>query len=459
MGVDILKETSLSQPEENGDGLGEFEGRMFQFFATRTASELDGDFEDDFWRKVVLQVSQRVPFVRHAVLALTCLHTIHCMKQPTFPAILPADPIDLRQQATYHYSRAIQLLNHHISTNRWASLEETLLCCVLCIRFEWVAGNRTAALVHLRSSLQILREWQALPPSTSPAPTSFWSPGGYLIRFTISPLYVRIALEASMFADVEEAVPVPLKPPSPLGSQPFASLSEARDSLYEILGDEYLFRHQGTSQKKKPGRHGKLSAIERFNHWSLCAAALLLKFDDQDRESTPPVIVLRIWLKVVRIMLEAKGRNDECIFDRYSDDFSAAVDLASIMYSLKTSSFTADTSIVAVLYYVAAKCRHPTTRRRAIALLERCPRQEGIWNSATAARLATYIVEQEEEAAGQPVYTEADVPRAARMSGWDLRGQSQGVFNFQVQSEGTESTCSSKKDLGPRRISMPPRVE
>ncbi|KFA66210.1 hypothetical protein S40285_05112 [Stachybotrys chlorohalonatus IBT 40285] len=262
-----------------------------------------------------------------------------------------------------------------------------------------------------------------------------------------------------MFADVEEAVPVPLRPPSPLGSQPFASLSEARDSLYEILGDEYLFRHQGTAQRKRPDRHGKLSAIERFNHWSLSAAALLLKFDVQDRESTPPVIVLRIWLKIVRIMLEAKDKNDECIFDQYSDDFSAAVDLASKMYSLKTSSFTADTSIVAVLYYVAAKCRHPTTRRRAIALLEKCPRQEGIWHSATAVRLATYIVEQEEEAAGRPVHAEADVPRTARMYGWELRGQSQGVFNFQAQSEETESTCASKKDLSPGRIPISSRVE
>ncbi|KAI9150749.1 Aspercryptin biosynthesis cluster-specific transcription regulator atnN [Paramyrothecium foliicola] len=378
-------------------GLGEIEGRLLTFYESRTALELDGDFQDDFWRRLVLQ-------------------------QPASPTNQLVDTSSFERHATYYYSKAVQLLNEHISSNQWASLEETLLCCVLCIRFEWIAGNRAAALVHLRSSLQILRQWQTASSSGSPtlsssSPTSFWSPGGYLIRTTISPIYMRLALEASMLADKAGSVPMPPPPFEPVASECFVTLKDARDSLYEILGDEHLYRRSKAEQAGELTHTVRnFTTMERFNQWSISLTTLLAEVGGENSDPNPAILALRIWQKIVRIMLENKGKDDECVFDSYSQDFSDAVDLATTMYSMKNTTFSPDTSVVAVLFYIAIKCRHPTTRRRAIALLIGSSQQEGIWNSALAVRLASYTVEREEMAAGCAVRTESDVPQAARVN-------------------------------------------
>ena len=49
------------------------------------------------------------------------------------------------------------------------------------------------------------------------------------------------------------------------------------------------------------------------------------------------------------------------------------------------------------LYLTIKRCRHPITRRRALGLLRRLNRQEGIWNCAIAARAAEELVLLEEE--------------------------------------------------------------
>lgn len=52
------------------------------------------------------------------------------------------------------------------------------------------------------------------------------------------------------------------------------------------------------------------------------------------------------------------------------------------------------------MYMVAVKCRHPTTKRRAIALLQSQVRREGLWDSNVAAAVATRVMEIEEQSLG-----------------------------------------------------------
>jgi hypothetical protein len=397
-------------------GLGEIEYRLFHFYASRTAAALDGFFQDDHWMRLVLQMSHRVDCVRYAVLALTCLHSKHCMTQTALHPKTSHQIGDVQYQAIKYYTMAVRHLNNQIALNSWAHLEETLLCCVLCVRFEWIAGNRAKALMHLRGSIQILREWQASCTSSSLSRTSFWSPGGHLIRSTISPLFVRLALEASMFAEKREAVPVPPRPLFTTVSQAFATVKDARDSLYDILGDEYLFRRQRSGLRvESDPTTCELTSRERFSHWSISLMDLLTRLDE-DTKSGPAAITLRIWLKVVRVMLEMAERNyEETAFDDYTQEFSDAIDLATELYSFQASTFLAETSVVAVLFYVATKCRHSQTRRRAIALIESSPSQEGIWDGAVAIKTASGVMQAEEMASGGDVRSERDISQVAQL--------------------------------------------
>lgn len=50
------------------------ERRCFDFFLNRTASQLSGFWDSDFWGCLILQATHHQPAIRHAVLALGSLH-------------------------------------------------------------------------------------------------------------------------------------------------------------------------------------------------------------------------------------------------------------------------------------------------------------------------------------------------------------------------------------------------
>ena len=80
-----------------------------------------------------------------------------------------------------------------------------------------------------------------------------------------------------------------------------------------------------------------------------------------------------------------------------------------------TPFFSFDMGINHTLFMVAGLCRDPVVRRRAIALLEAANRQEGVWNGRMAARVARYIIVQEEQ--GRQVRSSRDVPADVRLRG------------------------------------------
>ena len=65
----LLSDPSLS-------GLADNERRAFDFFRSRTSTQLPGFFASDIWDRSILQATFHEPAIRHAVLALGCLHEV-----------------------------------------------------------------------------------------------------------------------------------------------------------------------------------------------------------------------------------------------------------------------------------------------------------------------------------------------------------------------------------------------
>jgi hypothetical protein len=63
-------------------------------------------------------------------------------------------------------------------------------------------------------------------------------------------------------------------------------------------------------------------------------------------------------------------------------------------------SFTFEMGVIPPLYFVAAKCRDPTIRRRALSLLKKAPRRESSW-SALPTRVVEKTIALEEEHSGR----------------------------------------------------------
>ena len=146
---------------------------------------------------------------------------------------------------------------------------------------------------------------------------------------------------------------------------------------------------------------------------------------------------------------------DDTIWDSCPQDGEDIVQFAESLLTLDERTrgppgkrgieFSLDMSVVGPLYAVAHKYRDPVLRRRAIALLKKADRQEGIWDSAVAAKVAERIVEIEEGAVGS-VTSFHDVPNWARIHGLNVsfdKSERKGDFSYvRCTSQRGESTES-----------------
>ncbi|MCJ1453968.1 hypothetical protein MMC28_004318 [Mycoblastus sanguinarius] len=148
--------------------------------------------------------------------------------------------------------------------------------------------------------------------------------------------------------------------------------------------------------------------------------------------------VLQISQEFAKTYLDASAFSvltDETVWDKYCSRYESIVLLAASI--LEESSrdanitpkrgpaFCIDMNIVAPLYAVAHKCRHPVVRRKAVSLLYFTPRQEGIWDSVLTARVAERLIEIEERGLGR-VTCCYDVPDWARISDVNIKFDLQG---------------------------------
>jgi hypothetical protein len=102
------------------------------------------------------------------------------------------------------------------------------------------------------------------------------------------------------------------------------------------------------------------------------------------------------------VTLRAMGSN-ETSFDQHLDIFKALLHHSKIAVtsmeqtrSRSAAAFTFDLGIILGIYMTACRCRCPSTRREAIALLERDLPREGLWDAKQHFLVARRIIELEE---------------------------------------------------------------
>lgn len=122
---------------------------------------------------------------------------------------------------------------------------------------------------------------------------------------------------------------------------------------------------------------------------------------------------------------------EETHWDKYNPQFREAVQYAEayMQSSLKAAAadkshgssqdrpvFTAAVDIVLPLFLCSARCRDPSTRRRALAMLRVCRRKEGIWDSSACASVCETVIELEERGA----LPDGTIPEHARIFSMDI---------------------------------------
>lgn len=353
--------------------------------------ELAGEFADEFWTRLVIQVGHREDCVHYMILALSSLHESHYHASSASSTRLDA-------QSTGYYNQALRSLNHHIVLSQGTALDVTLLCCILCATFEWLRDNYSAALVHLRAGLQVLHQWyEASLAGLSPPRTSFWSPNGHIIRSTLSPLYTRLSVQVQTVSDHGLILP-PVEAPRDGAMRPFTDLKEARDSLYGLLSGTYysadVRRVRRRRRRADSVKYRYTSTHEAHAQWCRHLDDLLTR--EPEASKSTAAHCLQILRLTTTIMVRFKDSGDRPDFSRLTPQFTYIIELVDQLYSMKMTTFSADMSITSVLYYVAVNCCHPVVRHKALNLLEKGPGREGTVHSVRAALAAKRLVNTEE---------------------------------------------------------------
>lgn len=105
------------------------------------------------------------------------------------------------------------------------------------------------------------------------------------------------------------------------------------------------------------------------------------------------------------IWLSTRLSPNERIFDTLTDHFAALLNYAELYLEIlptPTPTFTFEIGVTPALFLAAIKCRVPSFRRRAIALMLRAPKKECMHGSFSTAEFARGIIELEEAGSGLP---------------------------------------------------------
>src|ERR1700712_2934178 len=124
--------------------------RGLDFFHHNLAAKLDGQFDSEFWSKLVLQLSHSEPSIRHAVSAISVIY-----RDVESSLRHPAGYVNANPEAQQEWYKAIKSLSARIQAHPNSNLVP-LVCCLLFTCIEFLRGNVESSMLHVQSGFNIL---------------------------------------------------------------------------------------------------------------------------------------------------------------------------------------------------------------------------------------------------------------------------------------------------------------
>ena len=363
----------------------------------------------------------------------------------THHALAPPTAIGEQVEALQQFSKATTFVRNYINHKalRGAGTEPVLLCCIMFVAFEMLRGKQDNAISHLRIGRRILEEQLG----GFVTPTSLSQSSGCSLQRAFLELIatwdpgkpdgiVTGRNEAILDQDCQTTSPrAAAKLPSI-----FASLAQARACLDAInnasntvqhrllkVAESHLFETDRTNLRPAVrlcmahclGKRVDLShntelltevhALVRA-HDSWLDAASHMKEDRCHRQhQSLSLLTIRHFFSSLTLKMCLAPK--EAMWDRFETDFTYMLDLTE--YFLKVpllsstvrleppttlfrKSYSIERGIFPTLALIALKCRHPAIRRRAIEVLHKSNRQEGLVSGDGIAFFAESIMNIEE---------------------------------------------------------------
>jgi hypothetical protein len=413
----VAERSIVTYPPSQLVGASDEDKRFFDFFRSETGPMMSGYFDADFWNYFLLQFSHHNPAIWHSVLALGAFHEQRLLSEDR---PMQKDDLVHRRFALQHYNQAVSHLMGRLSTGK-APTEMVLASCVLFTAIESLMGNMPGAATHILGGIQIIRSWKK---ERAKLGSSRLSPK--FIENNLIPIFDHMnqftfthGNAAPPISEVELALDEP-------ESECFASILEARTSLLRVISGAQQFTVTfGSSDdgldliQKHAEMFQKHRLLFRIQRWEAALDELLARpsmahISARDRRA---IALLRVQHNIVWIAIKNAKNPDETSFDTFLSNFEAVVNLAesaidtecSTSWSKRWANVNFQMQNITPLYMTATKCRNPSIRRKALALLKASFTVDSLFNMDIAIQMAERAVELEEEGLEELLDAKGDV--------------------------------------------------
>ncbi|SCV33277.1 uncharacterized protein FFFS_03705 [Fusarium fujikuroi] len=244
-------------------------------------------------------------------------------------------------------------------------------------------------------------------------------------RIAVQLLMLMGDVDVGIWSSYHETFSNTLPPPE----TSFSSLSDAREAILELLVEQ-----------ASPGLKGKpiyetVSHATKVEQWGQSFDSLLTELKNSHKSLSigeqRAIALLQLHRKYLEINVAKylHGQGNPCFWDRFTAEFDEIVNCAATAAGLDESYtqknwakdspseayFHVDLGYTSVLVSVIARCRDPSVRRRAIAVMLAERVQEGVFNGTQSARVGARVMELEEARSGREVRRSSDIPETARV--------------------------------------------
>jgi len=407
------------------------EKRYFQLFSTQTAAQLTGLFSTDLWKRLILQVCETNPSVRHAIIALGALDPKTWRNRAQTP-----DQTRRRQFAYHEYSLAIADMRSTI-TERSLDLRSKLVACIICVCFEIYHFNKNSAIAQIRAMSFLVEDQnpKALEDIDDEILECFQELQVQALihsRYSQSGSDTLLKCRRTMRDDIPQEFTNMRQARSVLRVLSIRQVHWTGSSRYgwpwHVKTPQYEITRTSPDPPPNEYTSNEEWCLERnrrfieFTAWSNAFRPLFLKA----RRSTNPdefkrAIVLKItylytYLTMMVPMLSLQ--------ESYYGQTARLTELMTLCKTLLLDcdydgGFSMEANLLIPLGVLTYRFRHRALRREAIDLLIRYPRREGLWDGKLSGKYCLWLADLEEERLEDEEYVPHDLATELASYEWD----------------------------------------
>jgi hypothetical protein len=402
--------------------------RGFHYFLTNEFSQMAGNFESEFWDKVILQYGHRFPTVQHSLLALSATYEERTTKGLTFCAVNS-------KYVLQQYTKAVATLGEYVSSPD-QDPRATLISCLLLVWVELLRRNIDQGFQHLFSGFKILAHLR--DAGVIAGCEDVYSSLGRSFRR----LRIQLSIHGSTTDEIARTCPHTMDYAKHIPNR-FSSIDESRD----VLDAEFKAVFGYYRQIRDVAEYGDYEMVDLLSDASI-RQAHILRLEQWERatvrmaQNNPDVtqsaefVYMQLYHLTVMVLLKIPI-GDEMIYDSYTAEFEQIVILAERLAGLYVRHpLMFEMGVIPPLFFVCIKCRLLPVRRKAMEIIRQAPEQEGLWIRNDTVKFCEWKINTEEADRGDIPEMEP-LPLRARITQEHLANNAFDLETFVPFERGT----------------------